>query len=356
MLHTTTRLLSILPTLLVATMLGCDGDTADASADAELRSGAAPIEVVATFNQAAFETPESLVIDDDGNIIVSMALTGELRKVAPNGTQSALAWIPLGQCAPNPFPPIMGALATDFLGNIYVGAATCDPANRGIWKVTPSGTTSLVASLPPDALPNGIVVLGNFIYVADSGAPRIWRARITDTGAPATVWTTSPLLADPNPADFAPGANGLQSFLGSLYVANAGAATIVEIPFEQTNQGPFNFAAGQASVKYGPAGSGAEVETDPGFVGCDDFAFDVLGRIYCTTDPFQSVVRINLDGSLDTIMDASTVDGPTAAIFGKKKDRRTLYVSNAAFPFFPPTGNGPSILKTTVNLPGYPLR
>jgi sugar lactone lactonase YvrE len=353
-----TSLLSLFTLVSTLFVSACDSQESDVLADAGFRSGGSSPQFVAQFNPALGEAPESLVITRDDDILISMALTGEIRKIAKNGTQSSLAWIPLGQCAPNPFPPIMGAVALDFVENLYVGAATCDLANRGIWKVTPEGTTSLVASLPADALPNGIVVLGRYIYVADSGAPRIWRTTLDNDGSPAEVWVTDPLLADPNPFDFAPGANGLQAFLGSLYVANAGAGSIVEIPFENKGEeaeGPFDFAPGVASIKWGQPGSGAEIEAV--WPGCDDFAFDVLGRLYCTTDPFQSVVRLNLDGSVDDILlPQDGIDGPTAAIFGRGADRRTLYVSNASFPFFPSTGNGPSVMKVQVNLPGYPLR
>jgi hypothetical protein len=344
--------------LICLTMLACDATEPVSEYQDEFRS-LGDVEVIASFNAAFGETPESVALDRENNAFISMALTGEIRKISTVGVQSTLTWIPLGQCAPNPFPPILGALAVDFLDNLYVGASTCDPADKGIYKVTPNGTTTLIASLPADALPNGITVLAGQVYVADSAAPRIFRASVNGNGSPAVVWTTTPLLADPNPLDLAPGANGLQTFLGDMYVSNAGAGTIVAIPMENGNDFLGDIDPGEAYVKYGPAGSGAEVETPgfPEFPGCDDFAFDVLGRLYCTTDPFQSVLRINLDGSVDTILEPSDgIDGPTAAAFGRKGLRKQLYISNAAFPFFPGTGNGPSLMRVEVGLPGYPLR
>jgi hypothetical protein len=339
-------------------MIACDATEADLQYDDDFRA-LGDVQTIATFNAAFGQTPESVALDRDNNAFISMALSGEIWKVTPVGTVSTLASIPLGQCAPNPFPPILGALAVDFLDNLYVGASTCDPANKGVWKITPAGVTTLIASLPADALPNGITVLAGQVYIADSAAPRIFRAPVNGTGDAATVWTTTPLLQDPNPFDLAPGANGLQTFLGDMYVSNAGAGTIVAIPMENGDDFLGDIDPGVAFVKYGPAGSGAEVETPgfPEFPGCDDFAFDVFGRLYCTTDPFQSVLRVNLDGSIDTILEPSDgIDGPTAAAFGRKGLRKQLYISNAAFPFFPGTGNGPSLMRVEVGLPGYPLR
>lgn len=335
-------------------LAACDASAPDVEQESFRALG--DIEVIASFNPALGETPESVAIDKDNNAFVIMALTGEIRKITPAGVQSTLAWLPLGQCPPDPFPPIAGALAIDRDQNLYLGISACDPDDKGIWKVSPTGTTTRIASLPADALPNGVVVLSDYVYVADSGAPRIWRAPTSGDGSPAEVWTTSPLLQDPDPFDLAPGANGMQEFRNELFVANAGAATIVAIPLKREGG---DLVAGTAYVKYGGPGTNAEVETPPfpAFPGCDDFAFDVLGRIYCTTDPFQSVLRINLDGSIDTILEPSDgIDGPTAAAFGRKSSKKVLYISNAAFPFFPSTGNGPSLMTVEVALPGYPLR
>jgi hypothetical protein len=86
------------------------------------------------FDASQLETPESQVFDHAGNLYLSLALTGEIRKIAPNGTQSTFALLPLGP----PLTPcgalvgIMGALTIDEHGTLYVTLASCDLANRGI--------------------------------------------------------------------------------------------------------------------------------------------------------------------------------------------------------------------------------
>src|SRR5262245_17184164 len=54
------------------------------------------VETVALFNPMAPDTPESIVIDRQGNKFISMALTGEIRKIAPNGVQTTHAKLPNG--------------------------------------------------------------------------------------------------------------------------------------------------------------------------------------------------------------------------------------------------------------------
>jgi len=89
-------------------------------------------------------------------------------------------------------------------------------------------------------------------------------------------------------------------------------------------------------------------------VGCDDFSFDVLGDIYCTSDPFETVTRISPAG-VETVLLTGTdgLDGPTSTYFGFGEEGRTLYITNGAFPFFPGTGNGPSLVKVRLDVTGY---
>lgn len=315
-----------------------------------------PLEFVASFSAAAFETPESVALDHDNDAFVSMALTGEIRRVDADGTQGTHAVVPLGppELCQGPFPGIMGALAIDVLANLYVGANACDPANRGVWRVRPDGDAVLLAPMPPASLANGIAVQLGRVYVADSASPTIWTAATWEVGAPAEAWTTDPLLADPDPFDLVPGANGLQFYTDEVLVANAATHSIVAVPFDVDG---LSLEPGPAYVKYGPAEQSPEHELPPDFPGCDDFALDLVGRVYCTTDPFQTVARIDTDGTVEILFDASDgIDGPTAAAFGRGAQRKTVYLTSAAFPFFPSTGGGPSLARFDVEIGGYPLR
>ena len=48
-------------------------------------------EVIATFDPDALEVPESIATDPAGNLYVSLALTGEVSRIAPSGEVETLA-------------------------------------------------------------------------------------------------------------------------------------------------------------------------------------------------------------------------------------------------------------------------
>ncbi len=296
-------------------------------------------ETLVLFDAAQLETPESIVFDRVGNAYVSLALTGEIRKIAPNGTQSTLAFLPIGV----PLTPcfgflaIQGALALDEnTGDLYVAVGSCDPANRGIWRVSRLGATSLVANLPTTTLPNGVALFRDQVYVADSSQPRIWRA--PKSGGVAEVWIDDPLLAAPPGSPF-PGANGLQVFRRELYVSVSATGQIVAIPFERRDE------AGTPRIH-------AQL---PAPLGCDDFAFDVHGALYCGTDPFNRLVKVSPDGTFEVLLTVDDgLDGPTAVAFGVHgNDRKNLYIANAAFPFFTTTFR-PSLMRYRLGVVGAP--
>lgn len=302
-----------------------------------LAAHTSPLSTVVTFDSLALETPESMAFDTDGNLYVSLALTGEIRVIAPDGTQSTLAWLPLGApplTACGGFVDIMGALAIDHSGDLYVTVASCDAADRGVWRVGPDGETEIVAQLPTNALPNGITIDGDTLYVADSNLGLVWSVP-KDGSAAASVWCDDPLLL-PSIGHVFPGPNGVQVFRGEVYVANSDQGTILAIDIE-------------------PDGSAGAVRVHASNAPCDDFAFDVRGSLYCTTDPFNTVVRVDPDGSSTVLYTAADgLDGPSATVFGRTHgDRLQLYISNAAFPFFSTT-HAPSVFTVGLGVPGQP--
>src|SRR5262245_47604912 len=52
---------------------------------------ATEVETIVLFNPEIPETPESIQVDHDGNIYVSLSRIGQVRKISPDGTQSTLA-------------------------------------------------------------------------------------------------------------------------------------------------------------------------------------------------------------------------------------------------------------------------
>jgi len=226
----------------------------------------------------------------------------------------------------------MGGLALDHQGNIYASVNSCDTGSLGIYKVTQAGDVTFLAHLPANAVPNGIAYRDGNLYVADTNLGQLWRVS-TSTGA-YEVWAQDPLLT-PLP-DFFPGPNGVQLFHDEVYVSVSDRAHVIAFPI----------------LSDGSAGAPRVHATG---VGLDDFAFDVKGTLYGTTDPFNTVVAVYPDGTSEVILDVTDgLDGPTAAAFGRGEgDQKNLYVANAAFPFFTTTFR-PSIMRVNVGIPGKP--
>ena len=184
-----------------------------------------------------------------------------------------------------------------------------------------------MANAPSHTVLNGLTVHRGYVYAADTFGAQIWRVR--KTGGYLEVWAADPLLEIPEGVPF-PGPNGIRVFRNKIYVSVSATGNIVRFRFVG------NGAAGPARVHA----------TLPGGQGCDEFVFDRRGRIYCTTDPFNTVVRLNRDGSSDILLTSEDgLDGPTSVAFGRGRgNRRSLYITNAAFPFFTTTFT-PSLMR-----------
>jgi sugar lactone lactonase YvrE len=295
------------------------------------------VETVALFNPQTPDGPESIVIDHQGNKFISMSLTGEIRKIAADGTQSTHAVLPNGVFSFNPPDPPNGgmtAMALDNDGTIYVNLVASDPANRGVWAVAPNGSIRMLAQLPANALPNGIALRHNVLYIADSVLGVVWK--VPTSGGAATIWADDPLLKL-GPIPGIPGPNGLQIFHNEVYVANPSLALIV-------------------AIGINPDGTAGAIRVHATGLFCDDFAFDLQGNLYATTDPFNTLLRVAPDGTITPLLTAADgLDGPTSVAFGRTgADNFNLYICNAAYPFFSLT-HRPSLMKLHLDVPGAPL-
>ena len=121
-------------------------------------------------------------------------------------------------------------------------------------------------------------------------------------------------------------------------MANSSTGDVVAIPIQP------NGTAGTAYVRA----------TLPFPQGGDEFAIDVHGSIYCTTDPFNTLVRLDPDGTTEVLQTADDgLDGPTSAAFGRRgRNRKNLYITNGAFPIF--GGLRPSLMRLRMAAPGAP--
>lgn len=268
-----------------------------------------PSELIGSHPFGAFL--ESVQIDSDGTLYytnlegadfgaaslaeVMANAQGQIWQLKPGGEPTLYASTPVGTIA--------GVVEWREEG-LYFSASGAD--TTGLWRVIPgTNETELLVPLPDNAFPNGTVQGpdGHF-YIADSGLGLIWQLDVTEKTA--VPWLTDPLLKQRPFVSLAPGANGIEYWNGSFYVAVSDKAHIVRIPV----------------LADGTAGEPVVHATG---VSGDDFAISSQGVLYVTTHLWNSVVQVNPDGSLILIAaEAEGMAGSTDAVLSA--DESILYV------------------------------
>lgn len=288
-----------------------------------------PIQTIATYDASAGEWPEGLALDHGDNVYVGLAGTGEIRRIAPDGSQTTLAHLPVGQGL------LLGIATRSGDDAVYALLASFDPATHGVWRVGFDGSATRIAALDPSGFPNGIAFdhRGN-LYAADSYLGLVWRLR---PGGTPQVWLRSPLL-DPDPSGIGIGANGLAfDAHGDLYVANSDRSSVVKVPVRSD----------------GSAGRPRIFVQDPRLHVADGLAFDTNGNLYvaCSLGN-DTLFRVHTDRSIETLATAADgLDYPANIAFGTDdRDRKSLYIANVGGDF----GHA-SVARAQLGIPGLPL-
>src|ERR1041385_2581566 len=280
------------------------------------------------FDPANNELGENLVFDQNNNLFVSMVLTNEVRKITPEGVQSAYATF---NGAPGSF--VVGLAINDSTGDLFVAY---DPAGQNplVYVVHPDQSKQVIATFPVGGLLNGMTPDddGN-LYIADSFGGVIWR--VSSTGGTPVVWID---LHAPGSLQGGLGPNGIKfdKYKRNLYVTLQKLQETVRVPIGRDGQ------PGTPEVFVSNVTSS------------DDFCFDQAGNLYLATQGRQSVVRIHPDGTQETI--ASAADGlqnTAAVLFGRHGEARLdLYILSG---IFGGSGSRPGVYVLQVGLPGLPV-
>jgi sugar lactone lactonase YvrE len=292
---------------------------------------AVDVEVVVDYDPLAGELPEGVAVDKRGDVFVSIAPLGQVRKVGRDGSQSLLAQV---------VPPFTGngvlGLAVDAPGNVYVATATLDPATSGVYKIARDGSFARLPGTGAIVFPNGVTLdkEGN-VYVTDTILGAVWR--VPARGGPAELWFQSPLLEGTGIFDFGfpLGANGIAHRQNELVASNTEGARLVRIGIEPDG------SAGFASVL---------AEGLP-LLAADGIAFDVHGNVWVAVIAQSTIVRVSPSGAIDTIATAADgLDWASSIAFGKNDD---LWAVN--FAIGPPGGPGPALLRLAAGVKGQPV-
>ena len=188
---------------------------------------------VREYDPTLSEFPEGLAVDLHGNIYVSMAVLGEVRRISPDGAETLFYR----------FPPVAAVqllgLTVDALGNIYVCVfSPYAPDYQGVWRIDRRGGAEHLPGTEAIGLPNALAFdpQGN-LYVTDSWVPgtaspegSVWRI---PRGGEAEVWyqdgeNLGGLGQIPGYPPL--GANGIAYYQRALFVANTERGHIVRIP------------------------------------------------------------------------------------------------------------------------------
>jgi sugar lactone lactonase YvrE len=225
----------------------------------------ASAEVVAPFDPASGEFPESVAPDRFGNLYVSMTGDlGEIRQIDRKGEVSQffkLQPAPLGSFG------ILG-LATDHYGHVYAAIASFDPTTHGVWRIGSNGVGARIPGSQEILMPNDLDFdrHGN-LYVTDTISGGIWRiGPATADGRSVELWAQDSLLQASGPLnpEVDLGANGIAIDDRDIYVAVTEGARVVSIKI-------------QADGTAGPARVLAE---HPDLFAIDGLDTDRRGRLY----------------------------------------------------------------------------
>jgi sugar lactone lactonase YvrE len=310
---------------------------------ATLKTDAAAVAVVVPLDPSIGQLPESITIDDAGNVYLSMSNT--VWKVKPDGHH-----------APTPFAtlpvPADGATFGTGLkfgpdGYLYAASASFNPANDAshVWRISPAGQVTDYARLDATGFPNDLAWDDHHhLFVTDP-----WLGLVYEIDGPgqASVWLQDPLLdGDPAHAVFgfhAFGVDGI-AFDGNkknLYLGNLDHGEILR-------------------VGIGCHGEAEDVEVfagDARLVGADGIAFDKNENLYVAANSQNQIAVVDRHGQVSLFAHGGPFDGPSSLVWGTQgNSKKTLYIANFAIGSALSGGvPHPALLETTTAHGGLSL-
>jgi sugar lactone lactonase YvrE len=302
-------------------------------------SSALGLDVVATFDPAQGQLPESVTIDDAGNLYMSMSNT--VTKLTPQGQFSVFGTL-----------PISGIFALGVKvgpdGCVYTVSTSLNPTINGafVWKICSPDNVVLVTPLNQSGHPNDLAFDDDCnLYVTDPLLGIVYK--VLPNGTPS-VWLSDPLLlpnfASPVLVILPVGVDGIafDKQKKNLYLSNLDYGRVMRVPFH-------NGAPGAISVFV----------EDPQIQGSDGIAFDNAGNLFVAVNFNDRLAELDHQGRITILAAGPPLDGVSSMVFGARKhDESTLYIASSAFAraFGIQAGTPhPALLKASVQHKGLPL-
>ncbi|HEY3605872.1 MAG TPA: hypothetical protein VGL06_00135 [Pseudonocardiaceae bacterium] len=188
------------------------------------------VHTVASFDYAAGQQPESVTVDPDRSLTISMLgflnhQPPELLRISPTGQQTVLV--------PGSAGEAISGVVRGRHGSIYFNMISPDPARSGIWRIPQGGAPQRIAATP-GAFLNGLTIdpVTQTLYACDSATGTIWS--VPAAGGTATQWLVSQDLAPAQPGPGHIGVNGVEFHQNAVWASNTDKGTLLRIPVTRT--------------------------------------------------------------------------------------------------------------------------
>ncbi len=270
------------------------------------------VDTVESYDAALGELPEGVAVGPDGDIYVTLAGTGELRRLdGKTYAGETLAQFDVGA-------GFLLGMAFD-QDELYVALASFVPETSGIWHVDEDGQITRVVEL--QGFPNDLTFdrAGN-MYITESISGSVYKVEAGSTTA--QLWVQDPLLVgdvDVSPVPFPIGANGItyDDEAETVIVANSQVPAIIEIADDGGQAGAISVIAAGEHLR-----------------GADGIALDKQGDVYVVSNFNSALLEVDREtGEVRTVADAS--DGlvfPSTLAFGQRGgDKKAVFVANFGF-------------------------
>jgi sugar lactone lactonase YvrE len=273
--------------------------------------------VLTALDPSALELPEGVSADSHGDLYVTLAGTGVVLRIGPNGSKTEAAHLTL--------PPPLGAsyiagIAHDSADAMYLATVSADSAQlaSGIYRVPAGGgQPKLFASDPRLSFPNGLTWDDSgHLFVSDNRAGAIFMADATGT---LTLWLEHTLLhGDRTLCGRAgatdAGANGVAFARGAIYVANSDHGSIVRIPIQPDG------SAGSPETWLAPDCARASLD---GIVVVDDV-------IYAADYSHNAILAVDAERRASVYASSEAFDNPASLVLWEGRGVRELAITNFA--------------------------